>query len=299
MTFKIRTLSPNKEKVEFEVDVTEWNTGYSGKQEVISRLKKEGFLILKIIDESAIEDNFELEKETSVFELLKDQFIRVFKPEPDFETIPWEVQISHWVAENSDELLRTTYGWTIDDHAQELSILRNQLTVKSRYGLIDDDKWKDEVKQFIFNVLKAESEDEEVMEFLHDKIDEITINYQSEIVPLSDEMTGIEYEQFVANSLCNYGWDAYVTKASNDQGVDVLAEKQGVKIAVQCKFYSSNVGNAAVQEIIAGSIFEQADIAVVVSNAAFTSSAKQLASSANVILIHHDLLDKIDELCLE
>jgi len=288
--------------MEFEININEWNAGYSGKQEVISRLKKENFLILKIIDES-IEDNFEVEKEASILELVKEQVIKLFKPEPEFEIVPWEIQISHWVAENQDEFekqmyerKKTRYRKEIDNHAKELSVRRNQLTVQSHYGLIDDDKWQNEINNFIINVLEDEGEDEDILEFLHDKINEITINFQSEAAPLSDKMTGVEYEQFVANSLCNYGWNAHTTKASNDQGVDVLAEKQGVKIAVQCKFYSSNVGNTAVQEIIAGKEFVQADFAVVVSNADFTNSAKQLASSTNVVLIHHDLLSRLDEL---
>lgn len=85
--------------------------------------------------------------------------------------------------------------------------------------------------------------------------------------------------------------------ASGDQGIDVIAEKSGTKVVIQCKLYSSNVGNSAVQEIIAGQIFENADFAAVVSNVDFTKSARQLASSSRVFLIHHEQLGELETMC--
>ncbi len=45
-----------------------------------------------------------------------------------------------------------------------------------------------------------------------------------------------------------------VTRGSGDYGVDVLAEKEGVTYAVQCKRYDGPVGVKAVQEAYAGGI---------------------------------------------
>ncbi len=66
----------------------------------------------------------------------------------------------------------------------------------------------------------------------------------------------------------------------------MIAVYGNVKAVLQCKKYSQPVGNAAVQEIIAGKSFEQAQVAAVVSNANFTPSAKQLASTTGVFLLH-------------
>ena len=77
-----------------------------------------------------------------------------------------------------------------------------------------------------------------------------------------------------------------MTQACGDQGIDVIAQHGNVKAVFQCKKYSQPVGNAAVQEIIAGKAFEQAHVAAVVSNATFTPSATQLASTTGVFLLH-------------
>ena len=109
---------------------------------------------------------------------------------------------------------------------------------------------------------------------------------------------GHEFEHWVANALTKFGWDAQVTQGSGDQGLDVLAKKDGVTVAVQCKLYSSNVGNKAVQEVIAAKGLFSTDYACVVSNAGYTASAKELAESQKVLLLSHYDLPRFDELFL-
>jgi HJR/Mrr/RecB family endonuclease len=70
-----------------------------------------------------------------------------------------------------------------------------------------------------------------------------------------------------------------------------------LSIAIQCKHYSQPVGNKAVQEVYSGKDFYNTDIAVVVTNNEFTKSAKELASSLDVLLIHHSELKEFDR-CL-
>jgi restriction system protein len=84
-----------------------------------------------------------------------------------------------------------------------------------------------------------------------------------------------------------------LTKASGDQGVDIVCEAGGKRLVVQCKLYSGSVGNAAVQEAIATREFEGADLAAVVSNGVYTSGARELASAANIYLLHHDEIAKL------
>ena len=47
-------------------------------------------------------------------------------------------------------------------------------------------------------------------------------------------MDPIEYEQMVADSLTDLGWQTWLTKASGDQGIDVIAEMRGQRVAIQC-----------------------------------------------------------------
>lgn len=187
----------------------------------------------------------------------------------------------------------------INTYAQELCIRRSQLTVKLAYGLIDEKKWLKEIELFVSNVIQPAVmiDDEKILREIVAAIYAVTDNFQSLITPYSRKMSPIEYENLVTRSLVDCGWDARVTVASGDQGIDVIAEKSGIKVVIQCKLYSSNVGNAAVQEIIAGQIFENADFAAVVSNVDYTKSARQLASSSRVFLLHHDQLEELEEMC--
>jgi restriction system protein len=106
---------------------------------------------------------------------------------------------------------------------------------------------------------------------------------------------GIEYEKRCAELLRGVGWNARLTPGSGDQGVDIVAEGFGKRVVLQCKLYSKPVGNKAVQEIIAARMYEQADVAVVVSNANYTTSARRLAAKAGVLLMHHDELKMLHE----
>ena len=100
-----------------------------------------------------------------------------------------------------------------------------------------------------------------------------------------DNMDGLEFEDYCAALLLKNGFDsAEVTKASRDQGVDVLAIKDGIHYGVQCKCYSSDIGNKAVQEAYAGKSFYNCHVAVVLTNRFFTSSAIELATKNGVVL---------------
>lgn len=109
------------------------------------------------------------------------------------------------------------------------------------------------------------------------------------------ELSGAEYEIFCADLLRGSGWDVQQTKASGDQGVDLLACRNGARIAVQCKCYSGAVSNKAVQEVVAGAHYYQTTKTVVVSTGVFTASAKELAKTTGTILIHHDQIHSLDD----
>ncbi len=102
------------------------------------------------------------------------------------------------------------------------------------------------------------------------------------------------FEVACAESLRRLGWVARTTAASGDQGVDVVATKDGVKAVLQCKLHSKPAGNKAVQEIIAGRDYEKANVAAVVASAGFTRSAYELAAATGVLLLRIEDLSQID-----
>ena len=118
-----------------------------------------------------------------------------------------------------------------------------------------------------------------------DDIDEILFSI--------DCMEGYEFEYFCADLLAKNGFsDVQVTQTSGDQGVDILAVKDELKYAIQCKNYSSHLGNTPVQEVCAGKMFYQCHIAAVITNTTFTAGAKELAKATGVLLWDRAVLEK-------
>jgi restriction system protein len=111
-----------------------------------------------------------------------------------------------------------------------------------------------------------------------------------------ENMSPEEFEHYCAAVLREMKWDARVTQASNDQGVDIVADKRGVRIVIQCKKYSKPVGNRAVQEIVAAIAHEDAQRGVVVTTSSYTPAAERLAASNEVLLLHHSQLRRMDRL---
>lgn len=125
-----------------------------------------------------------------------------------------------------------------------------------------------------------------LVEFIRDQWERIHTEIAEKGFNLTNLPTdGLEFEYWVAEALNLFGWQTKVSKGSGDQGVDVIAVKNDVVWAIQCKLYSQPVGNKAVQEVYAGSQHYKADIAAVITNAGYTASAKELAKSTNVRLL--------------
>lgn len=100
-----------------------------------------------------------------------------------------------------------------------------------------------------------------------------------------DSMSGIEFELFCKNILQVNGFqNLRTTKGSGDQGIDLLAEKDDIQYGIQCKCYSSYIGNKAVQEAFAGKAFYNCHVVAVLTNQYFTKSAIELAQSNKVLL---------------
>lgn len=105
-------------------------------------------------------------------------------------------------------------------------------------------------------------------------------------------MTGEEFERYIAKKLRAKGYhNVQLTPVTGDYGVDITANKGGVRYAFQCKRYAVPVGVKAVQEVFSGSRQYGADRAVVVTNSSYTPNAKTLASTLGVTLLDLELLD--------
>ena len=107
-------------------------------------------------------------------------------------------------------------------------------------------------------------------------------------------MSAADFEAFCAEELRRAGWDARLSPPGRDQGVDVVAEKAGRRLVLQCKLHGRPIGNKAVQEAVAARGHEAAQFAAVVSNQAYTAAAQQLAATNGVLLLHASELARLE-----
>jgi HJR/Mrr/RecB family endonuclease len=112
------------------------------------------------------------------------------------------------------------------------------------------------------------------------------------------EMTGVDFENFLASIFQLLGYDVITTGKTGDQGVDLIVSKSGRKVAIQAKGYPrSTVGNNAVQEAHTGMVFYNCQAAAVITNSEFTPSARELAAKVGCLLVAgHQMRDLIEGL---
>jgi HJR/Mrr/RecB family endonuclease/uncharacterized protein YecT (DUF1311 family) len=194
------------------------------------------------------------------------------------------------------------------EHQPVLVRKRFQTLQHDEYGNILVEPWQKQIDYFIERVIVPAVRSAgiyEFEEFLKSRFNIPSLIYayiEQHVGQLGDNLTfgpnfsSTDFEHYCADRLRRTGWTANTTKASGDQGVDIIAEKGGLRLVVQCKFYNHPVGNRAVQEVAAARTHERADCAAVVSNARYTPLAKELAATNNVLLLHHTDLQNIDDL---
>ena len=111
-----------------------------------------------------------------------------------------------------------------------------------------------------------------------------------------DEMEGHDFEYFCADLLEKQGFaEVEVTRGSGDFGVDILAEKDGVTYAVQCKRYNGPVGVDAILRTYAGRDYYERMVGVVMTNQYFTTPAVAAAEKLHILLWDRGYVDSILE----
>ena len=103
-----------------------------------------------------------------------------------------------------------------------------------------------------------------------------------------DEMTGWEFEHWLARFFDRLGFDVETTPYTGDYGADLILTWCGIRTAVQAKRTSRSVGVRAVQEVVAARAFYDCERAMVVTNGHFTAEAVNLARSNHVRMRSRD-----------
>jgi HJR/Mrr/RecB family endonuclease len=99
-------------------------------------------------------------------------------------------------------------------------------------------------------------------------------------------LSGLQFEEFLEDVFKVLGYPELVrTKASGDQGIDLVLGDGEERVAIQAKLYQGSVGNEAVQQAFAGMRHYKCDRCAVITNSVFTRSAHELAASTGCKLI--------------
>lgn len=188
----------------------------------------------------------------------------------------------------------------ISDHIETLGRRRDTLVRKDHYGVTDVSKWNIEINHFTANVIQPQLSEDYFrrIETRNPSIISETINRlideHERTRPYSDEVppgiSPLDFEGLCARVLRECGWDASTTQGSGDQGADVVAQKRGKTLVVQCKIYTGVVGNKSVQEVLGAKSYYNADLTAVVCTTQYTKSATRLAQASSVSLLHFNEL---------
>ena len=106
----------------------------------------------------------------------------------------------------------------------------------------------------------------------------------------------VAFEQWCASVLASHGWACRLTARSGDDGVDVVARKGRISVAIQVKSWSRPVTKSAVQEVVAGRPMYGCTHAAVVSRSGYMPSTVRMARVNRVMLLDARRLHDLNQL---
>ena len=106
----------------------------------------------------------------------------------------------------------------------------------------------------------------------------ITLEYIQSLSPR-------QFEGLVRNLLVCLGYHARLTSASADEGMDIVAEKQGKRVLVECKRYDKPVGVKHLRELY-GAVADEDAEAWFITSSTFTEPAMRFAQDKGIRTIN-------------
>ncbi len=191
-----------------------------------------------------------------------------------------EKKIGEWLIDDCLNKGRFDSLMECMDHSMAKRCLVDLLT----YYLLDStdlDVFFEEVEQLIA-FCQAETLYYEKYNLLHPAKIEASNDICSK---LKNAKTGIDFENVLKDLYVLMGYDVETTKTTGDQGADLVVQKNGRRAVIQAKYYSSQVGNSAVQEVLGAIKYYNAQKGIVITNNTFTKGAIDLASANDIQLI--------------
>ena len=102
-----------------------------------------------------------------------------------------------------------------------------------------------------------------------------------------DNLNDFLFEAYIGALYEKQGYKVYVTPRSGDKGIDVIAMKDGVNYAIQCKHSKNNVGQECMSEVLSGAKYYEAKyntsfIPLAWTNSQYTPTALDFATTIGV-----------------
>ncbi|MEO5949846.1 MAG: restriction endonuclease [Candidatus Saccharimonadales bacterium] len=112
-----------------------------------------------------------------------------------------------------------------------------------------------------------------------------------------DNMDGLDFEKYIAKLLRKSGFTSVSLTERYDYGVDIIAEKNGIRWGVQVKRYTGLVKADAVRQVVTGLRLYHCERSMVITNSTYSSVARRLAASNDCVLIDRTGLAKLMRTC--
>jgi HJR/Mrr/RecB family endonuclease len=110
-----------------------------------------------------------------------------------------------------------------------------------------------------------------------------------------DTMDGLDFEQYVATLLRANGFRKVSITEKYDLGVDIIAEKNGIRWGIQAKRHSGLVKANAVRQVVTGLKLYDCDRSMVITNSTYSAVARRLAHANNCVLVDRTGLKKLSQ----
>ena len=97
-------------------------------------------------------------------------------------------------------------------------------------------------------------------------------------------MTPEEFEHHVAGVLRNEGWSTQVSRYTHDYGLDIVAERTGIRLGVQVKMYglARKVNAAQIRELVGAAQYADCERAMIVTDGELLDDARRTAEKLGV-----------------
>ncbi len=102
------------------------------------------------------------------------------------------------------------------------------------------------------------------------------------------QLSGVDFETQLAELYRRQGYEVQLTKASGDDGVDLVLRRSGRTGIVQCKQWAQAAGTPILRELLGSLVAYRADYAVLACTGGFTRPAVDFARSHSIQLLTLD-----------